>query len=64
MNIIKKLRESKGMTQKALAHRLGVERSTVAKWETGEATPRSDKLLEIAKIFGCTIDDLFADAAG
>ena len=38
---------------------LNVDRSTIAKWETGEAMPRADKLPEIAKILGCTIDDLF-----
>ena len=39
--------------------KLNVDRSTVSKWESGDALPRSDKLPELAQIFGCSIDDLF-----
>ena len=35
-----------GMTQEKLAERMGVSRQTVSKWETGEAVPEVDKLLE------------------
>lgn len=57
---LKQLRETSGMTQTELAQRLGVGQSTIAMWETGESFPRTDKLPELAKIFGCTIDELFA----
>jgi len=33
----------------------------IAKWESGEAMPRADKLPEIAKALDCTIDDLFKE---
>ena len=56
---IKNKRESKGLTQEELGKMLGVNRSTVAMWETGEAMPRADKLPELAKILGCSIDDLY-----
>lgn len=62
MNIgimIKQKRESLHITQQALAESVCVDRSTVAKWETGEAMPRVDKLPEIAKILNCDINDLF-----
>lgn len=59
MNIIQNLRNKNNFTQEQLANKLNVDRSTIAKWETGEAMPRADKLPEIAKILGCTIDDLF-----
>lgn len=39
---------------------LGVDRSTISKWETGEAFPRADKLRALAKLYGCTIDDMFS----
>lgn len=49
------------MTQKELADKLNVDQTAVSQWERGEAMPRADKLPEIAKILGCTIDDLFED---
>lgn len=56
---VKELRLSTEMTQEQLAEKLNVTRSSVAMWENGEALPRADKLPELAKIFGCSIDDLF-----
>lgn len=56
---IKRLRESKGVSQDALAKALGIDRSTVAKWETNGIYPRGDKLPEIADFLGCSIDALY-----
>lgn len=61
MNIIKEKRENMNITQSKLAEMLKVDRSSIAKWETGEAFPRADKLPQLAKILGCTIDDLFTE---
>lgn len=58
---IETLRVSKNMTQEQLAEQLGIARSTVAMWESGEAMPRSDKLPELAKILNCSIDELFGE---
>ena len=58
---IKTVRESKNLTQQYIANELGISRSSVAMWETGEAMPRADRLPELAKILGCTIDELFAE---
>ena len=60
LNNIKQLRENANLTQQQLSENLNVDRSTIAKWETGEAMPRADKLPELAKIFGCSIDDLYS----
>ena len=57
MNNLKELREKANLTQESLAKLINVDRSTIAKWETGEASPRSDKTL--ANVLNCTIDDLF-----
>ncbi len=59
MYAIKILREKTGMTQEGLSQMMNIDRSTVAKWETGEAAPRTDKLPELARILHCSIDDLF-----
>lgn len=58
MNNIRKNRETKGYTQERLAEELSVDRSSVAKWESGEAIPRPKTLLKLSEIFGCTVDEL------
>lgn len=59
MNNMARRREAAGLTQGRVADLLGMERSGVAKWETGVALPRADKLPILAKLYGCTIDELF-----
>lgn len=62
---IKEMRERAGLTQAQLAQRLGFEsQSLISMWETGERTPRSEKLPELAQILGCTIGDLFGEPGG
>lgn len=61
MIAIKTLRKKANLTQKNIANEIKVDRSTIAKWESGEALPRSDKLPLLAKLLGCTVDDLFKD---
>lgn len=55
---IKELRKSKNMTQNELANSIGVERTTVTMWETGNSVPSIDALKKLAEIFNCKIDDL------
>ena len=38
--IIRKLRESLKLTQEKMAKKLGVDRTTIARWEVGLAKPR------------------------
>ena len=56
---IKELRLSVGLTQSELAEKLNVLQSTVAMWESGDNTPRTEKLPELAEILKCEISDLF-----
>lgn len=48
-----------GITQDQLAEKLGVDRSTVAKWELGKSYPRTSLLPRISEVLGCTVDELF-----
>ena len=57
------LREQAGLTKTQLADRLGVDLSTVCKWESGVNKPTADGLLRLADLFGCTIDELFGRKA-
>ena len=59
MNQIQKLRVKNNLSQEELAKLLSVDRSTVAKWETGGVLPRADKLPYLSKILNCSIDELF-----
>ncbi|MBQ9980455.1 MAG: helix-turn-helix transcriptional regulator [Oscillospiraceae bacterium] len=54
-------RKKVGLSQEALAERIGVSRQAVSKWETGEAVPEVGKLLLLAKTFGVTTDWLLSE---
>ena len=45
-------------SQKEVAKALGVQPSPVSKWENGLSKPRADKLPLLAKLYGCTIEEL------
>lgn len=47
-----------GLLQEDVANSLNIDRSTVAQWETGRNSPRADKLIAIASLYGCTVDEL------
>lgn len=58
MNAIAEKRRNMNFSQEQLAALLGVDRTTVSKWEVGEAKPRVGTLIKLAKIFCCTVDEL------
>ena len=58
MNNIQKYRKERKLKQSELALLIGVTRTTVTKWESGEANPRTDRLLKIANALRCSVDDL------
>ena len=55
---IQTLRRAKGLTQEVLAHRVGVSRQTVAKWEAGESVPDLANGSALAESLGVTLDVL------
>ena len=57
-NSIKKYRQLANITQDVVAKECLVDRATVSKWESGEFLPRADKLPQLAKLLGCTVDEL------
>ena len=58
MGKLKELREKRKLTQEELGKMLGVDRTTVTKWESGENMPRAGLLLDLAKILKCKVDVL------
>lgn len=54
-------RKKAGLSQEALAERLGISRQAVSKWETGDAVPEINKLMLLANAFGVTTDWLLCE---
>ena len=52
---IKELRTSKHYTQEEFAEIIGVDVSTVCKWETAVRVPRLSQLYKIANLVGCPV---------
>ena len=55
------LRKRNGWSQEELAEKLNVSRQSISKWESAQAIPDINKILELAKIFGVTTDYLLKD---
>ncbi len=60
MNRIRELRQKKELSQEELARLLGVDRSAVAKWETGGNFPRAENMIAMARLFGCSLDEMMS----
>ena len=63
MTGIQNFRLKKGLTQEELANIVKVDRSSVAKWETGKSAPRASLLPKVADALGCTVDELLRETA-
>ena len=57
-NRLYELRKKQGLSQEELAEKLGVSRQAVSKWERSEASPDTDNLIALAKIYGLSLDEL------
>lgn len=55
---IKSLRETAGLSQSALAKRLGVTRSSVNAWEMGLSIPTAQYIVELSQLFHVSTDYL------
>ena len=52
------LRRQRGWSQEELGSQIGVTRQTVSKWEMSQSTPELEKLVELSRLFGMSIDRL------
>lgn len=55
---IKLLRENAGLSQKSLADKLGITRSSVNAWELGISVPSTQYIVELANLFKVSTDYL------
>ena len=58
---ITKQRKELNYTQEQLADILGVSRQSISKWESNIAYPETDKLIELGKLFNCSMDYLLKE---
>jgi len=57
-NRLYEYRRKHSLSQEQLAEQIGVSRQAVSKWERAESSPDTDNLIELAKLYGCTLDEL------
>lgn len=55
---LQSLRDRSGLTQEALAERLGVSRQSVSKWESGGSFPEMEKLFILCELFHVDLDTM------
>lgn len=55
---IKKLRDSRGLTQEQMANELGISRQAVSNWENDRNLPDIEMLISISTTFDISLDEL------
>ena len=58
---IARQRRELNYTQEQLADILGASRQSISKWESDIAYPETDKLIELGKLFDCSMDYLLKE---
>ena len=61
---LKELRKRKGLSQVALAERLGMSKSTIGMYETGDIKPSLEALNALADFFNVNISYLMGEEPG
>ena len=54
-------REKAGLRQEDLAKKLDVDQTAVSNWELGKSKPLRKYHKKLAKILGCTVEELLAE---
>ena len=54
-------RKKAGLNQVDAAKVLGVTQGALSMWENGRTKPRSTQIVEIAKLYGVTVDELLRE---
>ncbi|MCR4950673.1 MAG: helix-turn-helix domain-containing protein [Solobacterium sp.] len=57
-SFLKELRKEKGMTQEQLADILHVNNRTISRWENANTMPDFDIMIELAKLYDVSIEEL------
>lgn len=60
---IQEYRKAAGLSQEALAEKIGVSRQSVSKWENDAALPDTENILALRRLFGVSADALLSGEA-
>lgn len=63
-NKLYELRKQNGLSQEALAEKLGISRQSISKWERAESSPDTDNLISLAKLYNISLDELLLNNIG
>ncbi len=55
---LKELRKERQLSQKELADLLSTGQSSISAWERGEREPLAHQLIDLARVFECSVDYL------
>ena len=55
------LRTAADISQEQLSETLGISRQSISKWETDQALPQIDKVIQLAELFNVSTDELLLD---
>ena len=56
---IRTARVSRGLTQSTLAEKVGVSKTTIVKWESGEASPTTPNFFTLCEVLNYEPNDIF-----
>lgn len=56
--MLKDLRKRNNLTQAQVAKEIGVAESTICLYEKGERTPAVEKILKLAQIYNCSVEEI------
>ena len=59
---IRFFRERAGLRQADVAKKLDVDQTAVSNWELGKTKPLRKYHKKLAKLFGCTVEELLAES--
>jgi transcriptional regulator with XRE-family HTH domain len=59
-NLLKQKRRARGMTQSALARKLGITSSAVSEWERGKNGPAAKLIPKLSRLLNIPADELGA----
>ena len=60
MNLVS-ARKNAGLTQMQVAKALGLTDAAVTQWEKGRTKPRIKHLIQLAELYGVTVDELLKE---
>ena len=55
---LRKIRESRGLSQNDIADLLEIKRATVSSWETDRTEPQMKHLIKLSEFYNLTLDDM------